>query len=100
MNSPDTEYEHTLASPSERNHNIEQQIAQQLVLLKEQVQNVNGKLQVNLKILGDKQFENKQLKDLLTKLEANMQHMGITQSTDTTLTSETVCASCKTCSIF
>jgi hypothetical protein len=50
MNSPDLEYEQTLASPSERSQNIEFHIAQQLQFLQDQITNVNNKLQTNLKI--------------------------------------------------
>ncbi|OMJ77786.1 hypothetical protein SteCoe_22536 [Stentor coeruleus] len=100
MNSPESEYEQTLASPSERNRNVEFQITQQLQMLKEQVKNVNDKLQVNMKILNEKQTENKHLKDLLSKLEVSMGCNGNTQATETTVTSEGVCSSCKACLLF
>ncbi|OMJ80322.1 hypothetical protein SteCoe_19418 [Stentor coeruleus] len=100
MNSPDLEYEQTLASPSERNHNVEAQITQQLQLLKDQVKSVNDKLQTNVKILNEKQTENRHLKELLSKLEVSIGCKGNTQATETTLTTETVCTSCKSCKTF
>lgn len=100
MNSPDLEYEQTLASPSERSHNVEAQITQQLQLLKDQVKSVNDKLQINVKILNEKQTENRHLKELLSKLEVSMGYTGNTQATDTTVTSESVCTSCKSCRTF
>ncbi|OMJ81820.1 hypothetical protein SteCoe_17642 [Stentor coeruleus] len=97
MNSPDLEYEQTLASPSERNNNVEVRITEQLQLLKEQVKNVNDKLQINMKILNEKQTENKHLKELLSKLEVSMGYTGNTQATEVTVSSEGVCTSCKSC---
>ena len=100
MNSPDLEYETTVASPSERSNYIEFQINQQLHVLREQVQNVNEKLEINLKILDEKQSENRQLKELLTKLEVSMNNIGITQINDSLVKPEAVCISCKKCQIY
>ena len=100
MNSPDLEYEQTLASPSDRSQHIEFHIAQQLQFLQDQITNVNNKLQTNLKILKEKQSENSHLKDLLCKLEYTITNISPTQSTEPVLSSESVCISCKACNIF
>jgi hypothetical protein len=100
MNSPDVEYETTLASPSERSNNIEMQIAVQLSLLRSQINSVNDKLCANLKILNEKQSENKHLKELLAKLETSVSNIGATQTTEATVTSEAICISCKVCVLF
>ena len=101
MNSPiDIEYETTWASPSEGSNNIENQITQQLQILREQVKDVNDKLQVNLKILNEKQSENKHLKEVLTKLEVSMNNIGNTQTNDTVSNSEGMCVSCRKCQIY
>ena len=100
MNSPDTEYEQTLASPSERSHYIEMDISQHLDILREQVDDVNSRLATNLRILNEKKSENLQLKQRLAKMEINLPNNEINQSTDVTLSSEGSCVSCKSCLII
>ena len=96
MNSPEPEHERIPTSPSEKEI-IEYQIAQQLALLKEQVIIVNEKLQKNMQVLSEKQSENRNLKELLAKVETRFVSTENAQSTELNLSKETACASCKSC---
>ena len=99
MNNSEPEYEASPAGPLGR-QDIEHEIALQLTILKEQVSTVNDKLQINMRILSEKQSENRHLKEMLAKFEASLGYTGHTQATETNLSHESNCVSCKSCVVF